>query len=85
MSTSSSHEHEVPVYPPPAEFSAKAHVGSLDEYRALYQRSIDDPEGFWTEQAEKLKWFEKWNTLREWDYHRAEIRWFLGGKLNACY
>ena len=51
----------------------------------MYDRSINDPEGFWTEHAERLHWFEPWHTLREWDYHKAEIGWFLGGKLNACY
>ncbi|MCB1065324.1 MAG: acetate--CoA ligase [Verrucomicrobiae bacterium] len=79
------HHHEVPVYPPSAEFSANAHVKSMEEYQALYDRSVNDPEGFWTEQAERLTWMEKWNTLREWDYHQADIKWFLGGKINACY
>ena len=41
-----------PVYNPPAEFSASAHIKSLDEYRAIYERSVSDPEGFWAEQAE---------------------------------
>ncbi|HCU85938.1 MAG TPA: acetyl-coenzyme A synthetase, partial [Verrucomicrobiales bacterium] len=73
------------TFPPSAAASANAHVPSLDQYRELYDRSINDPEGFWTEHAERLHWFEKWHTLREWDYHKAEIGWFLGGKLNACY
>ena len=76
----------VPVYDPPAEFSAKATVKSLDEYRALYDRSVSDPEAFWAEQAEqRITWFEKWHTVRQYDYHKAEIAWYLGGKLNACY
>ena len=73
------------VFLPTAEAAAGAHVSSLDQYRELYDRSINDPEGFWTEHAERLHWFEPWHTLREWDYHKAEIGWFLGGKLNACY
>ena len=75
----------IPVYTPPAEFSANAHVKSLEEYRALYGRSVSDPEGFWAEQAEqRITWFEKWHTVRRYDYHKADIAWFLGGKLNAC-
>ena len=35
------------VFKPPADFAAKAHIKSLDEYKKMYQRSIDDPEGFW--------------------------------------
>jgi len=76
----------VPVYDPPAEFSAKAYVKTLEEYRALYERSIADPEAFWAEQAEeRITWAEKWHTVREVDYNKAEIAWYLGGKLNVCY
>ena len=73
------------VFPPTSEAVAGAHVSSLDQYRELYDRSINDPEGFWGEHAQRLHWFEPWHTVREWDYHKAEIGWFLGGKLNACY
>ncbi len=80
-----SHHHEIPVYPPSADFSARAHVKSMEEYQALYQRSIEDPEGFWAEQAKRISWFEKWNTVREWDYQQADIKWFLGAKTNVCH
>ena len=74
------------VYNPPAEFSAGANVKSLDEYRQIYERSIRDPESFWADQAEqRITWFEKWHTVQQCDYHKAEIAWYLGGKLNACY
>ena len=79
-------DNDTPVYNPPAEFSAKAHVKSLDQYRATYDRSISDPDGFWAEQAEqRITWLKKWHTVRQYDYNKAEIGWFLGGKLNACY
>jgi acetyl-CoA synthetase len=78
--------NKTPVYNPPAAFSAKAHLTSLDDYRAMYDRSVSDPEGFWAEQAEKrITWSEKWHTVRQVDYDKAEIAWYLGGKLNACY
>ena len=74
------------VFDPPADFSAKAHLKSLDEYRVLYDRSISDPDAFWAEQAEqRITWFRRWETVRQYDYHKAEIGWYLGGKLNACY
>ena len=73
------------IFPPSAEASAGAHISTIEQYQELYERSINDPEGFWTEHANRLHWCEKWNTLREWDYSQAEIKWFLGGKLNACY
>ena len=56
---------EAPVYNPPAAFAEGAHVKSLDEYRALYDRSVTDPEDFWAEQAEqRITWFQKWHTVR---------------------
>jgi acetyl-CoA synthetase len=74
------------VYSPPTTFAAKAHVTSLEQYRAIYDRSIDDAEGFWAEQAEqRITWSKKWHTVRQCDYHKAEVAWYLGGKLNACY
>ena len=78
--------HEDRVYNPPEYFSAKSYVKSLDEYHATYERSINDPEGFWNEQADqRITWIEKWHTVRKCDYDKAEIAWYLGGKLNACY
>jgi len=77
---------ETPIYNPTAEFSGNAYLKSLDEYREIYDRSVSDPEGFWAEQAEqRITWFKKWHTVRQYDYHKAEIAWYLGGKLNACY
>jgi acetyl-CoA synthetase len=80
-----SNDSKTKVYPPAASASANAHVSSLEQYRELYDRSINDPDGFWTEHAERLHWIEKWHTLTESDFDKAQIRWFIGGKLNACY
>jgi acetyl-CoA synthetase len=59
------------------------HVGSLEEYRELHKRSIEDPDGFWSEEARKLAWFEPWSRVLEWN--PPDPKWFVGGKLNACY
>ena len=49
---------EKPV-PPPVEFSGRAHVKSLEQYREMYAAAEKDPEGFWREQSEKLiDWFK---------------------------
>ncbi|MCS6978171.1 MAG: acetate--CoA ligase [Gemmatales bacterium] len=74
---------ETRVFPPPAEFAAKAHIRSMAEYRAMWQRSVDDPEGYWAEQAEQLHWFQRWDKVLDWKEPFA--KWFLGGKLNASY
>jgi acetyl-CoA synthetase len=84
--TESAHLETVPVYAPPAHFSSKAYVKSYEDYRTLYNQSVSDPEGFWAEEARKrVTWFQPWQEVRRWDYHKAEIAWFLGAKLNACY
>ncbi len=62
-----------------------AHVNSLEVYQERYADSIKDPEGFWAKIAERLTWFEKWDTVRDYDFVKAEIKWFEGGSLNACY
>ncbi|HEY3373669.1 MAG TPA: acetate--CoA ligase [Candidatus Aquicultor sp.] len=74
------------AFPPSPEFSANAYVKSMAEYEAMYQRSINDPDGFWAEMAEKeLTWFKKWDKVLGYDFNKPYIKWFEGGKLNASY
>ena len=42
------------VFAPPAEFAAKANVKSLEEYEAMYRRSVEQPEEFWAEAAGEM-------------------------------
>ena len=53
-----------------------AHVSSLEAYQESYAESIKDPEGFWANIAERLTWFEKWDTVRDYDFVKAQIKWF---------
>ena len=70
------------VFMAPEGFSAAAHLKTADEYRSLYRRSIDDPDGFWGEQAGKhLLWDKRWDRVCEWKAPSA--KWFSGGRLNA--
>ncbi|HWB32228.1 MAG TPA: acetate--CoA ligase [Acidobacteriaceae bacterium] len=71
------------VFPPPAEFAAKAHIKSLEEYEALYRRSVEDIEGFWADAAKELEWFRPWDKVLEGEMGSA--KWFVGGKLNLCH
>ena len=74
------------TFPPSAAFSAAAHLKTIDEYRAMYERSIGDPEGFWAEMAENFYWEKKWDTVREFDFKNdISIGFFLGGKTNITY
>ena len=74
------------TFPPTKEFSEKAHIKSLAEYEKIYKRSVEDPEGFWGEMAEKqLTWYKKWDKVLDYDFVKPEINWFKGGKINASY
>jgi len=75
------------TFPPPANVAEKAFIGSFDEYQAMYERSVNDPDGFWLEQAETLDWITKPTKAREytWDTEGRTIRhtWFADGRLNV--
>jgi acetyl-CoA synthetase len=71
------------VFPPPPEFSAKAHIKSLEEYESLYRESIQNPEKFWAGVAKDLHWFKSWDKVLDWNLPNA--KWFVGGKLNLSY
>ena len=79
--TISSSLHENRRFDPPSQFQQQARIQSMDEYRRMYQRSIDDPEAFWAEQADELRWTRRWDSVLEWDEPYA--KWFVGGKINA--
>jgi acetyl-CoA synthetase len=75
------------IYDVPADFAAKAHIDAAT-YKKMYQRSVDDPEGFWAEQADKfVSWYKKWDKVMDWSYDQNDlyIKWFEGGKLNVSY
>ena len=76
-------EGQDPKYPPPTAFSERAHFGSLERYSREYQRSIEAPETFWAEKAERLDWIKPWDKVCEWDFAEPSISWFEGGQLNA--
>ena len=73
------------VLPPPKELSKKAYIKSLDEYRKIYQASVDNPEEFWAELAGQLDWYKKWDKVLVEDFKEAKHQWFVGGKLNVSY
>lgn len=73
---------------PSDEFSYNALVKNRQDYDELYQRSIDDPEGFWAEMAEEhVDWFRQWDAVEEYDFESSKpfVRYFRGGELNVSY
>ena len=76
---------EVKIYPAPAPLAGAAHIDA-EQYAALYQRSISDPDAFWSEQAEQfVSWSRKWDKVQDWDYDKVDIKWFSGARLNVSY
>jgi len=73
------------VFNPNQNLSHKAHVKSLQQYREMYTESVEEPEKFWSRIAERLHWYKKWNTVFSFDFVKADIKWFEGGKLNVSY
>ena len=66
-------------YAPAGEFTAQANWGDPE----VYQRALADPEGFWSEMAQAIDWFEPWNSVLEWD--PPTTKWFLGARVNVSY
>ena len=66
-------------------FAIKKYI-TKDLYHAWYERSVQDPEGFWADQAKKfLHWFSPWDKVLQGGFDQVDVRWFQGGKLNAAY
>ena len=78
---------EVKTYPVPADFAAQANC-TAEQYEQMYQRSVEDPAGFWAEQADQyLSFTQKWDTVLDWSYNEDDlhIEWFKGATLNVAY
>ena len=75
---------EQKIFEIPASAKEKAWIDN-DTYLKMYQESVEDPEGFWDKQADRLDWFKKWDRTLDWDYNKAYIRWYEGGKLNVSH
>jgi acetyl-CoA synthetase len=75
---------EARKFPPPSEFSAKARIGSMQAYEAMWEQAKQDPTAFWDELAKQdLHWFQPYQEVLRWNEPFAE--WFVGGKTNASY
>jgi acetyl-CoA synthetase len=82
MSTNiESHLVENRVFKPAKEFSKKARIQSLAQYRKMWEESIKRPDKFWAREAAELDWNKKWSKVLEWKEPFA--KWFIGGKLNV--
>jgi acetyl-CoA synthetase len=78
-------EERAPMIPVKPHIAEKAYVKSLDQYREMYRRSLEEPEAFWREQAQILDWFHPPRNIMDVDLEEVDFSWFSGGRLNACY
>ena len=73
------------VFKPSGDWIKKSHVDSLEKYEKIYHDSVSNPDEFWGNIANRLKWYKKWDSVSDVDYKKADIKWFLDGKLNVSY
>ena len=57
-------------------------IRSLEQYKSEYRKSVEDPEGFWSEVARHFQWRRPWDKVLEWTFSEPRVRWFIGGQLN---
>jgi acetyl-CoA synthetase len=57
-------------------------ITSAEQYKAAYKKSVEDPEGFWSDIATHFQWRKPWDSVLEWDFKKPTIKWFSGAKLN---
>ncbi len=57
-------------------------INNFEEYKTEYQNSVENPEAFWEEQANRFQWRKKWDKTLEWNFSEPRIEWFKGGKMN---
>ena len=74
------------VFPVPAKIAAEALVDDA-KYKAMYEQSVKDPDGFWGEQAKRLVWSKPFTKVKNttYDPHNVSIKWFEDGELNVSY
>ncbi|HZS62985.1 MAG TPA: acetate--CoA ligase [Xanthobacteraceae bacterium] len=74
------------IYDVPAEWAQRAYINDA-KYKEMYARSVNDPNGFWAEQAKRLHWTKPFSKVKNTSYdpHNVFIKWFEDGALNAAY
>ena len=60
-------------------------IQSFEEYKTVYQHSVDQPETFWGDIAKTFHWYKPWDKTLEWDFNPPKVEWFKGGTTNMCY
>ena len=74
------------IYKVPAALAKRAWIDA-DRYAGFYRQSIDDSEGFWAGQADRIDWIKPFSKIRDVSFAKDDvhIRWYYDGTLNVCY
>ena len=73
------------IYPVKKEIEASSFLRGMSAYVEMYERSLNDPQGFWLGAAKNLHWFKEPTRALQGDFKNVNYSWFLGGTLNASY
>ncbi len=78
------------VYPVPEFMKKRAYINSMEQYKALWKRSIEDSDKFWAEIADEyVTWFKKWDKVEDYNFDLRKgpiyVKYFTGAKLNVSY
>ncbi len=77
--------YDIKNHPVNAEFAKGANI-TREQYDAWYKESIESPDTFWADRAnEFIDWYQPWSKVSEWDFGKAEAKWFIDAKLNVTY
>ena len=57
-------------------------IRSFEQYHQAYDKSVQDPENFWSAVAKDFLWHKEPDSILEWDFTKPQVRWFADGKLN---
>ncbi len=60
-------------------------IQSFEEYKKVYQESIENPKNFWADIAKSFHWYKPWDTTLEWSFTPPKVEWYKGGTTNLCY
>jgi acetyl-CoA synthetase len=69
---------------PPEAFVRTSHCSAAD-YEAMYRRSLEDPDGFWADQAERIDWVKAPAKIADWSFDPVDVKWYEDGILNLCH
>jgi acetyl-CoA synthetase len=74
---------EAKIHPVSKEWAARAYIDA-DKYRSMYKKSLEDPDGFWAEQAKRIDWMKPFTKVKNssYAYPNVSIKWFEDGSLN---